>query len=264
MHKYSLARNAQPIVFPHKLLLVIAFLLFAILLIKPLHAKSLYEKYHIFFSNHYLSDTPLNKVGKIIMSKKERELVSLGDTVYVSKTDETPFYYIFSHVNSIPYAKDKYDYIFKRLGKAQFAGNYKGTLVMHIISITQEIKIGDYVLPSDLVQTKLPDHEIMANTNIVGKVTQLEGEADFAGTYQSVLINTGQNAGLKMGMRIYFESSTREVNGYAIPGQFLGQGFIYRIASHHAIALVTDAKQEVMIGSTVLTQLPKHHVKHEL
>ena len=135
---------------------------------------------------------------------------------------------------------------------------------MRIINITQEVNIGDHALPSDLVQTQLPDQEILADTNITSKVTQLKGEADFAGTYQSVLINTGQNAGLKMGMRVYFESPVKKVDGYAIPGKFLGQGFVYRIASHHAIALVTDAKQEVMIGSTVLTQLPKHHVNHQL
>ncbi|MDA0911689.1 MAG: hypothetical protein O2809_09110, partial [Proteobacteria bacterium] len=142
--------------------------------------------------------------------------------------------------------------------------NYQGTLVMRIMNITQEINIGDHALPSDLVQTKLPNDEIVADNNISGEVTQLEGEADFAGTYQSVLINTGQSAGLKMGMRVYFESPAKKVDGYAIPGQVLGQGFVYRLASHHAIALVTNAKQEVMIGSTVLTQLAKHHAKHEL
>lgn len=264
MHKYSFARQAPLISITHKLLLSIVILSLATLLTKPVNAESLYEKYHIFFSNFYLSDTPLKDAGKIIASSKGQALVSSGDTVYVSKTSETPFYYVFSHVNSIPYAENKYDYIFKRLGKAQFISNYQGTLVMRIIKITQEINIGDHALPSDLVQTKLPPDEIVAKSNISGEVTQLEGEADFAGTYQSVLINTGQSAGLKMGMRVYFESPAKKVDGYAIPGQFLGQGFVYRLASHHAIALVTDAKQEVMIGSTVLTQLPKHHAKHEL
>ncbi|WP_440994180.1 hypothetical protein [Cysteiniphilum litorale] len=264
MHKYSFARQASLSSISHKLLLSIVFFSLVSLLSKPVNAQSLYERYHTFFSNFYLSDIPLRDAGKIIASSKGQALVSSGDTVYVSKSNETPFYYIFSHVNSIPYAKDKYDYIFKRLGKAEFISNYQGTLVMRIMNITQEINIGDHVLPSDLVQTKLPNDEIAADSNISGEVTQLEGEADFAGTYQSVLINTGQSAGLKMGMRVYFESPAKKVDGYAIPGQFLGQGFVYRLASHHAIALVTNAQQEVMIGSTVLTQLPKHHAKHEL
>ncbi len=264
MHKYSFAQQAPLNMISYKLLLPITFLLLSTLLIKPVQAESLYDKYHIFFSNFYLSNIPLKDAGKIIASSKGQALVSSGDTVYVSKTSEAPFYYVFSHVNSIPYAENKYDYIFKRLGKAEFISNYQGTLVLRIMNITQEINIGDHALPSDLVQTKLPHDEIIADNNINGEVTQLEGEADFAGTYQSVLINTGQNAGLKMGMRVYFESPAKKIDGYAIPGQLLGQGFVYRLASHHAIALVTDAKQEVMIGSTVLTQLPKYHVKHEL
>ena len=267
MHKYSFAQQAAIAAFsrsPFKLIFIFISIMLSVNLIKPVQAESLHAKYHLFFSNYYLSDTPLNTAGKIIASSKGQELISSGDTIYVSKTEQTPFYYIFSHVSSIPYAEHQYDYIFKRLGKTQFISNYQGTLIMRVMNITQEINIGDHALPSDLVQTKLPDNEIIAERNITGEVTQLEGESDFAGTYQSVLINTGQNAGLKMGMRVYFESPAKQVDGYATPGNFLGQGFIYRLASHHAIALITDAKQEVMIGSTALTQLSKHHAKHEL
>ena len=224
-------------------------------------AQTLQQQYQNFFSNYYLSNIPLIGAGKIIASSTGKELISSGDTIYVSETEKSPNYYIFSYVTSIPYDNGKYDYIFKRLGKAQFDADYQGTLIMHILNITQEINLGDQVVPSDFVNTQLPEKELSADTNITGKVIQMEGAADYAGTYQSVLINSGQSNGLKIGMRVYFESPARKIDGYAVPGLYLGQGFIYRLAHHHAIALITNAKQEIMTDSRVITQRSNHHVK---
>ncbi len=226
-----------------------------------LYAQTLEKQYDIFFSNYYLLDIPLTEAGKIIASSNKASLISTANTIFVSKTKESSKYYIFSYVNSIPtpYAKNKFNYVFRRLGEAQLNNTYQNTLIMHVVNSTQEINIGDHVVAFDLINNQLPEEEIVADRNIEGVVTHMETTADFAGTYQSVLINIGEANGLKMGMRVYFQSPQMKVKGYAIPGQYIGKGFVYRLASHNAIALITDAKQEITSESLVSTCLSKNH-----
>lgn len=263
MHKYSFAK--MPATLVNKLIAAsLSFCLMLTFLPLSSHAESLQQRYHVFLSNYYLSDTPLSSAGKIIASTEGKTLISVGDTIYVSPTKESPMYYAVAHVQSIPYGKGKnanHDYLLKRLGTAKLSADHQDILIMQMTDVVQEIGLGDHILPADLIDPKLPDQELIADRNIAGIVMQLEDATSFAGTYQSVLLNLGYAAGLKLGMRVYFESTPQKIDGYNLSGGYLGQGFIYRLASHHAIALVTNAKQEILVGSIALTQLPKRHVK---
>ncbi len=268
MHKHSLQQvtTAKSVSLCHYSSLFPSILLFLLLLISffPLssYAKTLEERYKSFFTPYYLTDLSLTHPEKVIASSNGKALITTGDTIYVSRSGKTPIapqYYIFNEVDKLSEDEHDQDYIFKEVGKARYQKTYKNTLILKVNSITQEINLNDLVISSKAVDSTLPEKEIISSKRISGKTIYLQGEGDFVGRYQSVLLNIGQVNELKLGMRVYFFTKEQNINGYSIEPRYLGQGFIYRLASHHAIALITRANQEIQLDSIASTMRSFSH-----
>ena len=88
---------------------------------------------------------------------------------------------------------------------------------------------------------------------VTGKVLKIPGSSSIYGLYQSALTNIGTSDNVKIDTKVYFTSKPREIKGYPVPAIYLGQGFIYRIASNYAIVLITHIKREITDKSLVST-----------
>ncbi|WP_162902340.1 DNA-processing protein DprA [Facilibium subflavum] len=222
-------------------------------------ANTAIKPYYTFFVPYYLvEDTP--QLGEITDSLDGRVLLSVGTIIYVTHVPKSQTYDLMAKVDSFSHDDhDKKTYLLKQVGKAVFNKQQSNMTVMTITNVMQEIQKGDYALPKQELFQKLPDAMIQLKSNLHGKIiSTLEG-IQIARKYHSVLIDIGKQDGLMLGGRVYFFSDKTDNH----PPKYHGEGFIYRLSDHYAIALITNTDQEINADDMVSTQINKGRIMYD-
>ena len=217
------------------------------------------DNYKSFFSNIYLlNNNNKDYTAKIYDSRSKSILFSLGNEIFVNhsfnKNDGLKYNII---TKPIPILNNGYDDMkFTKLGTAKYKYNYSNITAMTVKTLNHEAKVGNYVIPDNLVENKLPKESFMMSKKITAKTIDIKSnKGALLTTYSNIIINKGKSDGLKLGAEIYFYNPATRVNGYPVPPEFLGYGFIYRASADYSLVLVVNSIKEIDKYSMATTRI---------
>ena len=217
------------------------------------------DNYKSFFSNVYLLNNDDKKyTAKIYNSRSKSILFSLDDEIFVNhyfnKSNGLKYNIITKpiHVSDNGYNDMKYI----KLGSAQYKYNYSDITTMEVKSLNHEAKVGNYVIPENLIKNKLPKKSFMMHKKITAQTIDLKSnKGALLTTYSNLIINKGKSSGLKLGAEIYFYNPATRVNSYPVPPEFLGYGFIYRMSENYSLVLIVNSIREIGKDSMATTRI---------
>lgn len=214
------------------------------------------NQYHSFFIPYYLTDRDsVTHIGKIIKSLDHRMLINTGAKIYVGNPhnhvadNETYTYSIIGKPTSLGNG----DFLVIKKGTAKVDRSYRNTLEMTITSNRVEIAKDDDILATKFITEALPEHTVILDKKVDGKIKRIFGDTHYTGQHKSVLIDIGKDQGLVLGTKVYFINIKEKVQGFYIPPMTIGEGFVYRLANNHAIVLITHSKREISRDTIIST-----------
>lgn len=216
--------------------------------------------YTKFFANVYLlSDQQLDNTSRIYDSRDKRPVLGVNfkffvDKEYLKKDNDNNKFHIVTDPKSISaFNDDKKVY---KLGDAKYDYTYKGITAMTITNLNREAAVGDYVIPDDIVDAKLPEETFRMKSKITANVLEdVMNTNSFSSTFNSVLLNKGKTDGLKIGAEVLLYEPESRTDGYPVPPRYVGYGFVYRMSNHYSVALIVNSLQEITQDTMATTIL---------
>jgi len=128
---------------------------------------------------------------------------------------------------------------------------------LNVVRASEEIRIGDYLLPSEDRSTNSTFYPSGPDTEITGTIIAVEGGVQQVGKYNVVMINRGDREGLKVGnvLAIYKKGeivADRVTGGnVALPDERAGLLMVFRTFKKMSFALVLESDRPLTIGDTL-------------
>ncbi|AIT09352.1 membrane protein [Candidatus Francisella endociliophora] len=216
--------------------------------------------YTKFFANVYLlSNNQLEDTARIYDSREKRPVLGVNFKFFVNKEyikkekGDFKFRIITDPKPISIFNGDKKVY---KLGDAKYDYVFKGITAMTITNLSREAAVGDYVIPNDLVDKKLPEETFKMKSKITANVLEdVMNTNSFSSTYNSVLLNKGSADGLKIGAEMLLYEPESRSDGYPVPPRYVGYGFVYRESDHYSVAMIVNSLQEITSDTMATTIL---------
>jgi len=128
---------------------------------------------------------------------------------------------------------------------------------VNVIRANEEIRVGDYLLPSEDRSTSSTFYPSGPDNEINGAIIGVESGVRQVGKYNVVMINRGDREGLKVGnvLAIYKKGEivTDRVNGgkVALPDERAGLLMVFRTFKKMSFALVLEADRPLAVGDSL-------------
>lgn len=218
------------------------------------------EKYTKFFSNVFLLDeNHEDNVAKIYASKEKRPILGINFKIFADKQypseDDQELFSIISKSESI--ASFNNDMKVLKIGTAKYDYTFKGITALTITDLSQEAKIGDFIIPNKLVSEPLPKKSFRMTSKITADIIENVKNSNnkFSAKYSSILLNKGVASGLKPGAEVILYEPESRADGFAVPPKYIGYGFVYRQSTNYSIVLIINSQQEITKNSMATTIL---------
>ncbi len=128
---------------------------------------------------------------------------------------------------------------------------------VNVIRATEEVRIGDFLLPSEDRSTSSTFFPSGPESEITGSIIGVEGGVRQVGKFNVVMINRGDREGIKMGnvLAIYKKGEVVKdrVHGgkVALPDERAGILMVFRTFKKMSLALVLEADRPLSVGDTL-------------
>lgn len=216
------------------------------------------DHYKRFFSNVYLMDKEnSNYVAQIYDSREKRQVLTSHFTIFVNE----PFYADDGQIFTIaskpqPISEFNSDMKVFKLGEAKYNYVYKNITALTILNTNQEVKIGDYAIPTKMITPELPEQSFTMKKKITANVMEdVQNTTTLSSSFNNVIINKGKADGLVPGAEMFLYMPETRADGYPIPPKYLGYGFIYRLSDHYSIILIVNSLQEISGEAMATTRI---------
>lgn len=128
---------------------------------------------------------------------------------------------------------------------------------LNVVRASEEIRIGDRLLPSEDRSTSSTFYPSSPDTEITGSIIAVEGGVQQVGKYNVVMINRGDREGIKVGnvLAIYKQGEVvvdRVTGGkVSLPDERAGLLMVFRTFRKMSFALVLEADRPLTIGDSL-------------
>jgi hypothetical protein len=216
----------------------------------------------------FVEKSDLDRSIKIDGSVDEKELLTIGDSVYLSYPANNPpqvgkRYSIYAADNQVKYGgKDVGAYV-RLLGTVEVVSVIKDKRARGVIvEANQEIERGARVGP--LLKKFANPPPVPPKTDAQGAIVAMLTKDQLIGQGEVIFVNLGKQSGVQVGNRMFvvrrgdalppMSSNTVGQDDRRFPARALGEVVIVEIGDKISIALVTLAVQEMSVGDLVMMQ----------
>lgn len=215
-----------------------------------------------------LEPNTMNNAATVVAQVGEHIAAGDGDQIYIqglsntidTDTDGNPAYSVFRFANALidPITKKNLGYIAMHLGNVEIlqAGNPATAI---IVKARKEIIVGDKVLPYDVVESK-PNFELsLPSSDLQGQIIYVLNGMTQIGQYQIVVINLGQQQGVKVGNMFSVYQAGKNIPNLTkskqktiqLPDEYAGDMMIFRVFDQVSFGLVMQASRPIHLLDNV-------------
>jgi hypothetical protein len=219
----------------------------------------------------FVEQKQLDRTMKIEGSVEEKQLLSIGDAVYVSYPADKPpqvgkKYSIYKADNPVKKGKKQVGAFVRILGQLEIVAVKKTKFARALITDSNtEIERGDLVGPLIREFKNVPPQA--ADRDLQGSIVAMLTRDQLIGDGEIVFLDLGKKSGVKIGHRLYVvrrgdahvDTAKTPVgqNDDRFPARALGEVVVVDVGEDISIGLVTLSVQEMGIGDLVLMQEAK-------
>ncbi len=203
-------------------------------------------------------------IGSIFESKDDKEMLSSGDLLYVKQIGLTPIilgkrYTVYRKIDVLKdnVTKETIGTQYYILGVIEIIKNEPRFSVAKVIRTFRTLRIGDFIMPFERKQTKIPI--VKSAKNIKGKIVGSDDLTNIFGQYSVCFINKGKKDGLARGQQytVYYQE-TSEINTVTketvnlTPIEY-GTLVVLHTEETTSTALITDCDKQIHMNSRFRT-----------
>ena len=196
----------------------------------------------------------------ILAGPQKRIVAGAGDEAY-ARGDFKEFtsfgIYRKAELYRDPVTKEPLGVLAAGVGTASVKALKDDVATLNVIRATEEVRIGDFLLPSEDRSTSSTFFPSGPDTEITGSIIGVEGGVRQVGKFNVVMINRGDREGIKMGnvLAIYKKGEVVKdrVHGgkVALPDERAGILMVFRTFKKMSLALVLEADRPLTVGDSL-------------
>jgi hypothetical protein len=227
--------------------------------VPPADASAPFYEYARINQVGFIRKTPVTPFGVIIQSRDDKEMISVGDQVYLHPKNKGKLlagkqfliYRILSPLGDKRSFKT-IGYQHLLVGILEITRHEPGLSVAKVIQSFRDIKIGDLVIPYHPRSTQI----FLKNgeAGVEGRLLISEDHLKLIGQEMVCFINKGARDGIKTGQtyELYYHEKEKK-KGEILPAIAYGTILVLQVEPTTATVLVTEASREIAPGATFRT-----------